>query len=1252
MEGSSDKSQPPQKETDDFTNACVDEVVKSDNTRNNQPTEKKVELISRQLSKSRQTQVILASQFDGIASARLALEEMKFQVVLFLAWETDPDCTKVTSVRWPDVQNRGDFLKDDPAVVATLIAATLKQYPGATLLWTGGPPCWDYSRIKGDLAKGRFGSEGQKFERSIEFLHQVEHELGRPFKVLYENVVAKDEDDANYFDVKLQCQLAGQPPTATHVVVDAADHGVISRPRMWWFRLPQNLVRTPTGKKITVSRYRGLVRWHDPDATKHVRAIQTGHLQFPVGVSNGKQLMPCLLTPAPKEEGRPPPRGALDGISKAAQQRWKADHQQYAPWTYETHNMMMNKAGELELPTPEIKEQMHQLPVGYTDAPAVSKKARHRMLGNGWHIGVAKFLLYIVLQTTTTSGIPQLAEMDPNIRRPSVREEINEQLWWNLHPCGARPIEWAARRFLATRTSWGPGPKHLQNCATIATDDPQVHLQWSLQATFPGNKLPPVDPSLAYCLEMYEQIGQEVVQWRKLVCEDLKALVEDMHDETMRWVEQLPQHVHEVYVDQNTGQPQVQMPTLIHILRLLEYPDVDVIQKELTLGFPMLGRMTKGAGWHKREDDHYSSPKPVEEFMRENDEYIQQFVATRSPDDMWSTLLVEIETEVMMGRIEGPFEAPQHWKVKTVATQNRRLIPLPQQRIAVAPAFPITQTGSDGKLKIRRGEDWRRSGHNQTIIVEDAPHHSNVDAIIQLGLHVNNIDRTRFPNTWKDQLELATINNDNHEERQIPGTLPDGCQPNQPPVLWGHDHEGAYRQLALDDPDVAFMVLMTPTGPTLWRHRVLLFGASSAVWAYNRFGDILVHLNQTIAAVPSTHYVDDYVGVELPSTADSAFSTFQQFNSELGMKMKPSKAQAPAHCHKMLGVQIQFQTDMVVASPTSERIGKLRQFIKAAMENNELTQSQAATLAGKLAFVHTTLFGRVGRAATKPIYGRQHSRTFNTKLTHALTAALRTTLFIITKAPPRTIKYAKEHVNWKALCHPGSAIIGSDRSKVDQIVPVVYADAFFQQGDEKKTTRAALLEARNVTSDDPLQNGWGAVIFPNREGWPEALTIRGAVPRRTLLKFTENLAYIYFQIVAAITAADLLGSRYVTFCDNEAAKHALIRGYGRDPAVNAAIGTYWCFLTATATEAWLDRVSSEANLSDEISRDKHELAQSRGWAHVELDYTEAYSIMEEAATNMQFAHEVAPRKLYECLATQFRQEVHKMGLTLTKLHRL
>ena len=65
------------------------------------------------------------------------------------------------------------------------------------------------------------------------------------------------------------------------------------------------------------------------------------------------------------------------------------------------------------------------------------------------------------------------------------------------------------------------------------------------------------------------------------------------------------------------------------------------------------------------------------------------------------------------------------------------------------------------------------------------------------------------------------------------------------------------------------MLLLTPDGPTLWSHNVLLFGWAASVWSYNRFGDILVACSRTMILSPAMHYVDDYGSME-----DSRNSSF------------------------------------------------------------------------------------------------------------------------------------------------------------------------------------------------------------------------------------------------------------------------------------------------------------------------------------------------------------------------------------------
>ena len=66
-------------------------------------------------------------------------------------------------------------------------------------------------------------------------------------------------------------------------------------------------------------------------------------------------------------------------------------------------------------------------------------------------------------------------------------------------------------------------------------------------------------------------------------------------------------------------------------------------------------------------------------------------------------------------------------------------------------------------------------------------------------------------------------------------------------------------------------------------------------------------------------------------------------------------------------------TDRAIVMPVNTRVAKVTHSIDIALATNLLTPPAAAELGGTTGFLSTTTFGRVGRAAAKPIYARQHN---------------------------------------------------------------------------------------------------------------------------------------------------------------------------------------------------------------------------------------------------------------------------------------
>ena len=126
--------------------------------------------------------------------------------------------------------------------------------------------------------------------------------------------------------------------------------------------------------------------------------------------------------------------------------------------------------------------------------------------------------------------------------------------------------------------------------------------------------------------------------------------------------------------------------------------------------------------------------------------------------------------------------------------------------------------------------------------------------------------------------------------------------------------------------------------------------------------------------------------------------------------------------------------------------------------------------------------------------------------------------------------------------------------------------------------------------------------------------MRGEIPHDIVRAFSETRAYIYFleglaQIIPVLVAGEYLNQYYISFVDNEAAKHALVRGYGSVTAVNQLIQTFWSECENRQLHPWFERVSSAANLADAVSRDDLTEGLRRGWKTIDPDMNEMYNML-------------------------------------------
>ena len=238
------------------------------------------------------------------------------------------------------------------------------------ILFTAAPPCQDFSRV-GDR-DGHAGNRGYLFNFTAAFLDELRRRLApRRFGFLVENVEMTPADAA-----EASKQLGCQP-----IFADAADFGWIGRPRL-----------------------------DSPRAVPD--SFDLDGLKFSEVVASGRIRLPCSTTPAADERGRPPPRSMRGKVTTDVQQRWLQDSRQFAPWHYQREAMLADDQGKLVVLTPGAKEQLHHMPKNFTAKTAqgdLEPRARHRLLGNGWHWGVARRLLLALLVHTAVSVPPVAA---------------------------------------------------------------------------------------------------------------------------------------------------------------------------------------------------------------------------------------------------------------------------------------------------------------------------------------------------------------------------------------------------------------------------------------------------------------------------------------------------------------------------------------------------------------------------------------------------------------------------------------------------------------------------------------------------------------------------------------------------------------------------------------------------------------------------------------------------------------------------
>jgi len=364
--------------------------------------------------------------------------------------------------------------------------------------------------------------------------------------------------------------------------------------------------------------------------------------------------------------------------------------------------------------------------------------------------------------------------------------------------------------------------------------------------------------------------------------------------------------------------------------------------------------------------------------------------------------------------------------------------------------------------------------------------------------------------------------------------------------FWKRDQESAYRQFALSISALVFASVIfwhhAEERPVAYVHLALPFGPIASVIEYNRISQAITYLCNKMFYLCCDSYFDDFWGVAPAHLARRTFEVFGEVQSLLNCTIKIAKDLLPTVIGELLGHISNLSSIPYTICNTVRRKLSIGKLIQDALRSGILRPSTAGEVAGKFGFACTALYGRVGRAALKPVYERQHSS--HIYIDKQLRAALQCILQIMNEAPPRAVLPS-------FLSSRRSSVAYTDGQGAGWIAAVIFPGAPFKP----------FYSAMQLPSDLVSR-------FPRGSG---------RCGRANAIEQIETCAVV---LLLEVFGDVLLDSDLRLFVDNIAEQGSLIRGFSRSHSQAVLCGAVWKRVARLRVGLWVDRVESAANIAD------------------------------------------------------------------------
>ena len=380
------------------------------------------------------------------------------------------------------------------------------------------------------------------------------------------------------------------------------------------------------------------------------------------------------------------------------------------------------------------------------------------------------------------------------------------------------------------------------------------------------------------------------------------------------------------------------------------------------------------------------------------------------------------------------------------------------------------------------------------------------------------------------------------------------------------DLTAAYRFVANSQPEYTVFCVwrfgdgLCQPGPAFYYIPGHNFGMVSSVLNFNRFPKLMVAIARSLFALPVDQYFDDYYLTDLKVAGSSGQAALQRLHLLVNRPLDAGKRQLMAGKRVGLGVNIDVSRVhsewALVVSTKWHRCISILTMLRYARRTNHLPPAMASTIYGKLGFVFTAVYGRVGRAAAQPLMERVRVSE-STEFTPAMEHMLDFYEALLPMLPALRIP----------IYDRGDAPV------------VIYTDASYHRSADGGHN--AYMGYQIIDTAWPDADGVPLVVHRGR-ALSTAELEAFATDKKTLIMQAEIAAgvWVYYSNV------DLLrGRRIIHFIDNTGALSAMLHGYARKLDCARMVNSFHLLLATLQLNIYFEWVPSEANPSDLPSRE-------------------------------------------------------------------